>query len=206
MQVLIDDKIILNYPTALSPISSALQGALYKGEWTYCSSPAILGLLNSIYYPSADKQSNLSIFGLELNGGLSIDDRQSIRGQIRHIHGRKIFPDGITIEEEINENHLLISDNIDIEKYKILLDSYGMSMDLLCQSLSHSQRIILDILMALDSDISLLILEGIVDSIIPTYKNKILDVIYHTSLIDGLTVLIFTDNIEIKNKYLGRNF
>jgi hypothetical protein len=114
-----------------------------------------------------------------------------------------MYPDNITVGEELDINFTL-TDNVDRTNFNDVLTQFDISMTELCDNLKYSQKIILDMLIAIYSNVTILILEHVIDSISVDYRSMIMDIVYHKSIVEGLSVVISTDNAEVKNNYLGR--
>lgn len=196
VQVLIPDRQIINIKRDIIPTTSA---TIYKGEWIYYPLSSSASLISDIYNGSGIITSDSNA-----DEKLSIQSKQIIRSKVALIRSNRLFPEGITVEEEIANNLTMRNIDIDDSSCTSLLNQFGITPDTLCHDLSIMSKLLLDIVISLESNITVLILEGVISLISQTNRDSILRYIHQRTITDGLTVIICTDSNEIKSQYLGR--
>ena len=198
---LLDNSCVLIFSDADTALVSPTQYSIHTGEWLYCDSTSLSHISSQLYFPPKGTKDSSLLLGIDLDK--TKNAKQIIRRKVRHIHGCRMYPDNITVGEELDINFTL-ADNDDRTDFNDVLTQFDISMTEFCDNLKYSQKIILDMLIAIYSNVTILILEHVIDSISVDYRSMIMDIVYHKSIVEGLSVVISTDNAEVKNNYLGR--
>ncbi len=205
MQVLIPSSQIIS----LSPIpqsgSNQSPVTIYKGEWIYIPLSDSALLVDDILNVRSSTGRDISIMGYSINDELDVTSKQIIRSQIAVVKGHQNFPEKITVGEEIANNLRIKGIDASNSNCSTILDTYNITSDRFCNDLSTHDKLILAITIAVESDISMLILDGVISQIAQSERELILNYIHRRTVSDGLTVIIRTDNTEVMEIYMGRD-
>jgi len=178
---------------------------IYTGEWLYVSLSHITSLLDKIYFCKKGMDTDITILGKSIVDNIDYRSKSVIRSQIALVDSCHNFPDDVTVEEEIQNYMIVKGRSADLSHHRSMLDKFSISIDQYCTDLSISNKIILDIILAVESDVSLIILNGIVSLLPQPERSAILNYLHHSTVTKAISVIIATENKELKSKFLGRD-
>jgi len=149
--------------------------------------------------------TDVTILGKSIDDNIDYRSKSVLRSQIALVDSCHNFPGDITVEEEIQNYMIVKGRSADLPLCITVLDRFNISIDQYCTNLSTSNKIILDIILAVESDVSLIILNGVVSLLPQPERSAILNYLHHSTVTKAISVIIATENEELKSKFLGRD-
>lgn len=205
MQNLITDKILLQIDGYDSKSGHKVSEIISAGEWVYINTLYANEIINGIR--QTKKEDNLNITSIKVHPHRKSDlDVSQIRRSFGVIEIESKYPQDSTVQE-ILDVHCKIVNTLNSNRSSLnsQLESFNISPSDRINELSVRDRITFELLKLLSSDLKMIVINQSFDLLEKDRRYELLSILYNKTVIDGLSVMIATNDLNIQTKYLGRN-
>jgi len=205
MQEVIIDNVILRIENYELSNGYVLSTSVAAGEWLYVDPIYAKGLFDNIRRSSSKNapDSNLTRVFIQSE---ETNDIGLIRRNLGIVNPTNSYPDNSCVQDLIDVQKSIFKES-DFDHSLLIsqLDTFDIQASHNVVDLSTQDHITIEILKLCASDICMILIDRSLDLLEKERKYQILSILHSKTVVDGLSVLIATNDVLIREKFLGRS-